>query len=375
MQPRGAPGAAEPGRRPHAERPAQGRDCSRSGRPSGARLPDRHRVARPAAARWRSITSTATGGTTVRRTCGFCAPTAMRPRTLTGAATAEVSIRAARTPDTAAQLSRQHALHRRRHAADRQPRGVARTIDDSHRVLRRAAPYQSAAAGDLLQAASQHFGIDVSHSGSAVTTARTLISAAPGAAGRPSGKPSAPTAASHSLLPCGISATARHTASADSRAVPRSGVSRLRPRHESLPGAGTQRGKPVTTPVKRSRADTREAPAGTRRTRTVLLRRALTSRSACRERCAECGTGRRLAGQAHDLEIDHINGDWRDNRPENLRYLCPNCHALTDTWCRGRPHAGASTAPARLRPTEQVSWPWRAAVAELADAPALGPVG
>jgi hypothetical protein len=21
---------------------------------------------------------------------------------------------------------------------------------------------------------------------------------------------------------------------------------------------------------------------------------------------------------------------------ENLRYLCPNCHALTDTWCRNR---------------------------------------
>ncbi|MEW1630018.1 hypothetical protein AB0387_21885 [Streptomyces sp. NPDC089173] len=23
-----------------------------------------------------------------------------------------------------------------------------------------------------------------------------------------------------------------------------------------------------------------------------------------------------------------------DNRAENLRYLCPNCHALTETWCR-----------------------------------------
>jgi hypothetical protein len=33
------------------------------------------------------------------------------------------------------------------------------------------------------------------------------------------------------------------------------------------------------------------------------------------------------------LQIDHINGDWHDNRLENLRYLCPNCHALTETWC------------------------------------------
>lgn len=32
------------------------------------------------------------------------------------------------------------------------------------------------------------------------------------------------------------------------------------------------------------------------------------------------------------IQIDHINGKHTDNRIENLRFLCPNCHALTDTY-------------------------------------------
>lgn len=40
-------------------------------------------------------------------------------------------------------------------------------------------------------------------------------------------------------------------------------------------------------------------------------------------------------GEAIPLELDHIDGDRFNNRLDNLRLLCPNCHALTPTY-RGR---------------------------------------
>jgi len=34
------------------------------------------------------------------------------------------------------------------------------------------------------------------------------------------------------------------------------------------------------------------------------------------------------------LHLDHENGDHRDCRKENLRWLCPNCHTQTATYAR-----------------------------------------
>ncbi|WP_329178682.1 HNH endonuclease signature motif containing protein [Streptomyces sp. NBC_01477] len=64
------------------------------------------------------------------------------------------------------------------------------------------------------------------------------------------------------------------------------------------------------------------------------LRRALIA-AGVPERCGMCGTGPEWNGRPLVLEVDHISGQWWDDRPRNLRLLCPNCHAVTDTY-RGR---------------------------------------
>ncbi|MER7934995.1 MULTISPECIES: HNH endonuclease signature motif containing protein [unclassified Streptomyces] len=100
-------------------------------------------------------------------------------------------------------------------------------------------------------------------------------------------------------------------------------------------GQAHQRGKPGATPVKRAE-DILVRHDGERRTRSHLLRRALRE-TGVPEECAECGVGSEWQGRPMTLEIDHINGDWQDDRRGNLRLLCPNCHATTSTWCRGGP--------------------------------------
>ena len=49
------------------------------------------------------------------------------------------------------------------------------------------------------------------------------------------------------------------------------------------------------------------------------------------DKCSQCGISE-WQGQKLSIQLDHIDGDSDNNKLENCRLLCPNCHSLTPTF-------------------------------------------
>jgi hypothetical protein len=63
-----------------------------------------------------------------------------------------------------------------------------------------------------------------------------------------------------------------------------------------------------------------------------LLKQRLIKNNDVKNECSICGLPPEWNKKPLTLTLDHINGVFNDNRKENLRILCPNCHTQTDTF-------------------------------------------
>ena len=64
-----------------------------------------------------------------------------------------------------------------------------------------------------------------------------------------------------------------------------------------------------------------------------------------KEECEACGIPPLWNGKRLVLQLDHRDGNNRNNMITNLSILCPNCHSQTATYCRGQGKNGNTLAP------------------------------
>ena len=63
------------------------------------------------------------------------------------------------------------------------------------------------------------------------------------------------------------------------------------------------------------------------------LKRRIVKENILEYKCQCCGNKGEWNGKPLVLQLDHIDGNHTNHSIENLRFLCPNCHSQTETFC------------------------------------------
>jgi hypothetical protein len=66
--------------------------------------------------------------------------------------------------------------------------------------------------------------------------------------------------------------------------------------------------------------------------RQIMVRRVILQHGLLEYKCQKCKSDPEWMDKPLTLDLDHIDGNYLDNRIENLRFLCPNCHSQTPTY-------------------------------------------
>lgn len=119
------------------------------------------------------------------------------------------------------------------------------------------------------------------------------------------------------------------TATFSSRKVPKVSF-----REISLKSCGNRHYSCKICQPKTKSAEELLASAGSNRIRGGLLKKKLLEEEFWKNICSVCGGDDLWRDESLTLQVDHINGNYKNNTIDNFRLLCPNCHSQTETYCR-----------------------------------------